>query len=132
MRRRKDGGPDSPVDAYFLIEVKGLFSLAILKFREGRRESFHSHAFNALTWFIAGDLEEETLDGIKTKYKRSLLPKVTKKQNMHRVKAFRDSWCITLRGPWGECWSEYNEDTNEVTILTNSRKVVFKYQRPSL
>lgn len=54
--KKKDGGPESPVDAYFLVELKGLFSIALLKFNKGCREAFHSHAFDAWTWFLSGDL----------------------------------------------------------------------------
>lgn len=120
----KDGGPDSPVDGYFLIEVKGLFSIALLKFNKGMREKYHSHAFSALTWFIKGDMREEKLDvlGVKiTPYKRSLLPKYTHKSDLHRVRAWEDSWCITLRGPWDDTWQEYDEETNQFVTLTHGR-----------
>ena len=48
----KDGGKESPVDGYFLIECKGLFSVALLKFNKGGREAYHTHAFDAYTWFL--------------------------------------------------------------------------------
>ena len=51
---KPDGGKDSGVTGYFLIEWKWLFSIAILKFEEGSREAYHSHAFNAYTWWISG------------------------------------------------------------------------------
>ena len=78
FNKAKDGGSESPVDAYFLIEIKGLFSIAVLKFNEGRRESFHTHAFTAWTWFLKGNLEEEKFDGTKIKYTRNFIPKLTK------------------------------------------------------
>ena len=120
----KDGGPTSPVDAYFLVEIKGLFSVAVLKFNKGSREEFHTHAFNALTWFIKGDLLEEDSSGDFYIYSKSLLPKLTRKLKNHRVLALKDSWCITLRGPWELYWTEYNKTLDTTTVLTHGRKVV--------
>ena len=120
----KDGGPESPVDAFVLIELKSLFSIMILKFNKGKRESFHSHAFNALTWFVGGELEEELLSGIKNKYKMDIIPKYTKKENVHRVKATKDSWCISIRGPWEKYWWEYDKTKEILTVLSNKRKII--------
>jgi hypothetical protein len=123
----KDGGQASPVDAYFLIEMKGLFSIALLKFNKGARENYHSHAFNALTWFIKGTLVEQepnSLDKLPHVYTRSFLPKLTPKGLTHRVKAYEDSWCLTIRGPWDEYWTEYNEELDKTTILTHGRRTV--------
>lgn len=122
--KTKDGGPESPVDAYFLFEIKFLGSVALLKFNKGRRESFHTHAFNAWTWFIKGDLEEELFDGTITKYKKRFIPKLTTKDNNHRVKAAEDSWCLTVRGPWEKYWTEDNRETKTTTTFTHGRKVV--------
>lgn len=124
MQKAKDGGPDSPVDAYFLIEWKSIFSIALLKFNKGGREEFHTHAFNALTWFLLGDLVEENIDGSKYKYGRSLFPKITKRNKNHRVNANVDSWCLTVRGPWGAYWTEYNSVRDITKFLSNKRKVV--------
>jgi len=129
FNKAKDGGPDSPVDAYFLFEIKSFLSIAILKFNKGRRENFHSHAFHAFTWFLKGDLVEEHYDGRKNVYKRSLIPKLTKRSCNHRVKANSDSWCLTIRGPWAETWTEHSE-THKIT-LGHGRKIV-KTQRVKL
>lgn len=133
LEKCKDGGKDSPVDAYFLIEIKSLFSIAILKFNKGSREEFHTHAFDALTWFIKGDIIEEGMLEVSgafwpkyTPYKRSLLPKVTTKDNLHRVIAHEDSWCLTIRGKWQDTWTEYNQNTVTTTTLTHNRVVVKK------
>jgi len=123
-KKRKDGGKNSPVDAYFLIEWKSFFSIAILKFNKGGREEFHTHAFNALTWFIKGQLEEEDVDGSLYNYKRSFLPKVTLKDKNHRVKALTDSWCLTLRGSWCDNWTEYKKDVDTTTKITHHRVVL--------
>lgn len=124
LTKCKDGGPESPVDAYFLIEWKGVFSVALLKFNKGRREAYHTHAFHALTWFLFGELEEQQFGRSSKKYKRGFLPKVTKRDNLHRVKAYKNSWCITLRGPWRDTWTEYCETSNKLTTLTHGRIVM--------
>jgi hypothetical protein len=123
----KDGGPQSPVTGYWLIEIKGLFSIVLLKFNQGCREAFHNHAFNALTWFIKGDLLEERLDESKNKttftaYKRSIIPKITKRDNFHRVWAQKTSWCLSIRGPWSKTWNEYKD--GKLTTLTHGRKII--------
>ena len=124
FQKAKDGGPSSPVDAYFLFEIKWLGSIAILKFNKGAREAFHTHAFGAWTWFISGDLQEELFDGTINQYKKSFLPKYTKKDNNHRVKAQEDSYCFTMRGPWEKFWTEDNKETNIRTAFTNHRVIV--------
>lgn len=132
LSKAKDGGPRSPVDAYFLIELKNWFSIALLKFNKGSREEYHTHAFNAYTWFLKGQLVEESIedtdlfkDVIRTRpYKRRLKPKFTPRDQLHRVKALADSWCFTVRGPWVDRWIEFNDNTNTTTVLTNGREVV--------
>lgn len=127
LEKTKDGGEKSTVDAYFLFEVKSLFSIALLKFNKGSRENYHTHAFNAFTWFLSGDLEEESInytDSKKSflkKYKRSFIPKFTKKDNLHRVFAHRDSWCLTVRGSWDNKWTEYNRNLDETYLYTHGR-----------
>lgn len=122
--KTKDGGPTSPVDAYFLIELKGLFSIALLKFNKGHRKTFHTHAFDALTWFLCGDITEEDVDGTKVQYKRSLFPKVTRKEKNHRVGARKDSWCLTLRGSWDETWTEYSRQTKKTVTYGHGREII--------
>ena len=124
LQKAKDGGQNSPVDAYFLIELKGLFSIALLKFNRGTRENLSSHAFDALTWFICGALIELDISGDMYLYKRSILPKFTRKSKIHKVIALNDSWCFTIRGRWQDTWTEYNEESKELITLTHGRKVV--------
>lgn len=126
FKKRKDGGKSSPVDAYFVCEIKGLFSIAFLKFNKGGREAFHTHAFDALTWFLSGNLVEEDVNGDTYKYKRSLIPKFTSKSKNHRVKATKDSWCFTLRGAWDETWTEYNKEEDTTTTLSHGRNIINK------
>ena len=124
LEKTKDGGSKSHVDAYFLIEKKNLFSIALLKFNSGGRGVFHTHAFNALTWFLKGNLIEEDVSGDIYVYKRSFIPKYTPRSKNHIVKSFGTSWCFTIRGPWSKTWEEYDPNTKTVTILTHGRKVV--------
>jgi len=124
LNKAKDGGKDSPVDAYFLIEIKSLFSIALLKFNRGGRQNYHTHAFHALTWFLSGDIVEVDVNGISYQYRRGIIPKLTKRNKNHRVWARRDSWCLTLRGRWQENWTEYNADEDTTYILTTHRKLV--------
>ena len=124
LSKVKDGGPDSPVDAYVLIEIKPLFSVMLLRFNPGSREVYHSHAFNAFTWFLWGNMWEEQMDGEAYKYRRSLLPKFTPRRLLHSVRSYATSWCFTIRGPWQDQWIEY--DQSEVTTLTHGRKIVKK------
>lgn len=122
FNKSKDGGPESPVDAYFLFEIKNFCSIAVLRFNKGSREAFHTHAFNALTWFLSGDMVEEKFDGTVTKYTRSVIPKLTLRTNNHRVIAYKTSWCFNIRGPWAPTWTE---DSNGVTTtLSHGRKIV--------
>ena len=116
----KDGGPSSPVEGFFLIEIKPIFSVVLLKFNKGGREDYHTHAFNALTWFISGDLYEEDFNGPTKKYKKSFIPKVTLRSKNHRVRATKTSWCLSIRGPWVDTWTEHRQG-NCVT-LTHGRK----------
>ena len=131
FKRRRDGGQDSPVEGFWVIEIKGLFSIVFLKFNPGSRENYHSHAFNAYTWWISGNIEEHRIiDGklVKSRWKPSLKPKWTPKDNCHKVFALNDkpAWAFCLRGPWDEYWTEWNEDTKELTTLTHGRRVVKK------
>ena len=127
LKRSKDGGPESPVDAFFLFEIKRIGSIALLRFNEGGREAYHTHAFNALTWFISGDLVEQDYNGEFHTYKRSIVPKITSRTKNHRVVANKTSWCFTVRGPWTKTWTEDTETHH--TVLTYGRRVVERYER---
>ena len=49
FKASKDGGPDSTVWMYG-IEVKWLFSILLLRFEDGSRDAYHSHAFDCVSW----------------------------------------------------------------------------------
>lgn len=121
----KDGGPESVVSGFWLVEIKWLFSIAILRFGNGSRENFHSHAFNSISWLVNGTLEEQfTGFNASILYKPSFLPILTKRSTIHRVVSFGTSWVITFRGPWSKRWLEWNPNTGRYITLTHGRKVV--------
>ncbi len=124
LHKGKDGGPKSCVDGFWLIEIKGLFSVLLLRFNNGAREAFHTHAFNAYTWFLWGDLTEEFQDTAPRRYRRRLHPKFTPRDLLHRVRSRGTSWVFTVRGPWADTWREWSPATNRYTTLTNGRRVV--------
>lgn len=127
LKWSKDGGPESPVDAFFIVEIKSLFSVALLRFNKGGREAYHTHAFNAWTWFISGDLVEQDINGESYIYERSIVPKITRRTKNHRVIANKTSWCFTVRGPWSDTWTEDNETHH--TVLTHGRRIVERRER---
>lgn len=120
--KRKDGGLQSTVTGFWIIEFKSLFSIVLLKFDKGSREAFHSHAFNALTWWLWGEVEEHFIDGSSKKWKPSLLPKLTLKSCFHKVYGVKTTYAISIRGPWVKTWQEYLPGTNEFVTLTHGRK----------
>lgn len=123
----KDGGSESHVDGFFLIEIKSLFSIALLRFKEGTREAFHSHAFNALTLWLKGTVEERVLGehGEESHLWAAGQLKFTPRNLCHKIIGPRgDVWAISFRGPWRRYWREYLPATDEFVTLTNGRQVV--------
>lgn len=102
----KDGGPESKVWGFWLLGVKRLFSIALLRFEDGSREAYHSHAFNCVSVVLRGTLIEHHL--------RRLLPEihtagaviVTRRDTFHKVVSVGRTWVLTLRGPWSDTWEE--------------------------
>jgi len=124
LEKTKDGGPNSPVDIYHLFEIKWLGGVALIKFNKGCRENMHTHAFHAWTWFLWGRIwEQKHGQDFWTKYKRSWWPKVTRRDNNHKVHCEETSWCFTIRGPWAKTWTE-TEPNGVVNTLEHGRKVV--------
>ena len=125
MQRAPDGGKKSGVTGFFIIEIKWLFSIVLLKFNTGSRECHHSHAFHALTFWLKGHVLEDRLDTDKrTVYVGpSLWPKWTPKRNIHRIIARRPTYALCFRGPWGKGWCEYNKATREIIEYTHGRVV---------
>lgn len=128
FHKAKDGGKDSNVTGYWLIECKSLFSIVLLKFDKGSREAYHNHAFDAWSWIIKGKLNEVTKDGSNyfSQYiNPSWIPFKTSKSRMHQVHGVADTtWALSFRGPWNKTWKEYLPKEGKEVTLTNGRKVV--------
>ena len=120
----KDGGPDSHVTGFFLVEIKSLFSIVLLHFANGTREAYHSHAFNAVTWVLKGEFQERMLDGKVNIFKPSLKPKITLRSTFHKVFSVGSTWALSFRGPWTNTWKEFLPSTRKFVTLTHGRKIV--------
>lgn len=122
----KDGGPRSTVWAYWLVELKPLFSVVLLRFDNGTRDAYHSHAFDAVSWVLRGRLVEICIGaltpGVRT-YVPSVRPVITKRDTFHKVHSVGRTWVLSFRGPWVDRWREYTIKGGEQT-LTHGRKRV--------
>ncbi len=129
----KDGGPESRVYVWGL-ESKRLGSVLLLRFDEGSREMYHTHAFNALSWVLRGHLDEAVLVPRRRglgrtvdyyAYKASVQPIVTRRERLHKVTGMAPlTWVLSFRGPWVDHWAEGCPVTGEHTTLTHGRKEV--------
>lgn len=133
LQRSKDGGPLSRVWGYFLVELKALFSIVLLRFDDGSRDAYHSHAFGSVSWVLRGKLVEvELLPGFGrdytanklTEYRPSWRPVITRRSTYHRVVSIGTTWVLSFRGPWSKTWREYDPRTEVETTLTHGRKQV--------
>lgn len=129
----KDGGPLSHVWGFWLIEWKRLFSIALLRFEDGSREAYHTHAFNAWSWVLWGRLWEQSIikpeyGPVDTysfrKYTPSFWPIYTPRDTMHRVVSRGRTWVLTFRGPWRDTWWEYIPAEDAYFKLTHGREVL--------
>ena len=128
FKKDKDGGPESKVWAYWVVECKRLCSIAFLHFEDGGREVFHSHAFNAISWVIKGELNETVCHDpaiyTKNRYLPSLKPIFTPRHRTHMVKSTGDTLVFTLRGPWVKYWHEQDPMSGSRKVLGHGRKEV--------
>jgi hypothetical protein len=123
----KDGGKESTVWGWWLVEIKPLFSAALLCFENGSREAFHEHAFNSVSWVLKGGLDEELLgycSGRHRYYDPSFKPIFTKRDTFHKVSSVGRTWVLTFRGPWKNTWREWLPRERRYQTLTHGRKVV--------
>lgn len=116
-----DGGANSGVTGHYLIEIKSLFSIVLLKFSKGSREAYHSHAFNAVTYWLKGAVIEWHRDGA-TKVFVGGQWKFTGRDTFHKVEAIFDTWAISFRGPWVKTWQEDRQ--GQLVTLTYGRHLV--------
>lgn len=138
----KDGGPQSRVSGFFIIEIKSLFSIVLLRFSDGARDAYHTHAFNAWSWVLKGHLIEMVL---KREIRLDRYPSMryfterndyfpswrwikTPRECMHKVISEGTTWAITFRGPWSDTWHEYLPQENVGLTLTHGREVVEREQ----
>lgn len=122
LTKSYDGGPDSGVTGYWLIESKRIGSIVLLNFSPGSRDAYHSHAFNAITWWLKGTVIEEDVNSnyYSIKWKPSIVPKYTPWHKFHRVIAGdKGAWAISFRGPWKDSWQEFKN--NKYIKLTHGR-----------
>jgi hypothetical protein len=126
--KAKDGGLESKVTGYWLAEIKSLFSIALLRFDDGSRETYHSHAFDCISWVLKGELREEHVSGEVEFHNRSLTPVVTRCSTFHRVFSNGTTWVLTFRGPWARRWAEYDPTRGVYSILQDHRDVVSEVQ----
>jgi hypothetical protein len=128
FHKAKDGGIDSNVTGYWLIEWKPVFSIALLCFDKGSREAFHSHAFHAVSWILYGKLAEVTLVDGKQEYgymEPSWKPVFTSRERTHQVHGIANkTWALTFRGPWLDKWIEVFPKHNTTHTLTHGRNIV--------
>jgi len=104
----KDGGEESTVTGYWLIEWKALFSIVLLKFEGRSREAYHTHAFNCISWVLSGLLYEKfKYGGLSKFHNASWLPFLTLKRDYHKVDSIESvTWVLSFRGPWAKTWQE--------------------------
>ncbi len=124
LKIMKDGGPLSKVWGMFLIEIKSAFSVVLLRFSDGSREAYHTHAFNAVSWVLRGKLIENNLGGDRKVYTPSWFPIHTPRNCFHMVVSEGTTWVLSFRGPWVAEWKEYLPDENIIITLTHGRQVV--------
>lgn len=125
LQKGSDGGKDSGVTGYFLVEIKPLFSIVLLHFRNGTREAFHEHAFNALTLWLKGQVIEhilnaETQEETTREFSAGHI-KYTSRQRFHKVESVGETWALSVRGPWTNTWREFK--LGKFITLTHGRKV---------
>jgi quercetin dioxygenase-like cupin family protein len=119
----KDGGKESKVWGLFIAEIKSLFSVVLLHFKDGSREAFHSHAFNSKSLILRGQLNEHMIDGKVNVYKAGQIV-TTLREHFHMVKSVGDTFVISFRGPWASTWHEFIPGTGERLTMTHGRKIV--------
>lgn len=122
----KDGGMESRVSGLYFIEIKSWFSVVLLHFATGSREAYHSHAFDAVSWVLKGELHEKMLGGGVNVYTPSVKSISTLRSTFHQVVSIGDTWVFSFRGPWSKTWREFlpaEEMFGKFQTLTHGRTV---------
>jgi hypothetical protein len=118
----KDGGPESHVYMYG-IECKRLASALVLRFEDGSREAYHSHAFNAISTVLKGWLSEHFVGGAVCVHEVGDLV-YTSRACTHMVHSSGRTWVLSFRGPWRDTWVDIDVATMRSTTLTHGRQEV--------
>lgn len=120
----KDGGPKSTVTMYGF-ESKRLGSVLLLRFADGSRDAYHTHAFNAVSWVLRGSLFEKILHARCGSW---LYPQArpywTPRSRFHKVVSEGTTWVLSFRGTWERTWREYLPAENRYVLLADGREVV--------
>lgn len=107
LKIAKDGGRESHVWGYFLLEIKRLVSVVLLRFEHGTRDAHHSHAFHSVSWLLRGCLVEHHHDtDVVEVHFPSWRPIITRRSTTHKVFSVGRSWVLSFRGPWARTWDE--------------------------
>jgi quercetin dioxygenase-like cupin family protein len=123
FKKAHDGGADSGVTGWFLVEIKPLFSIVVLRFAKGTRDAYHSHAFNAVTLWLKGRVREhDVFDQTNPKEWGVGDLKYTPRDKVHMVEALTTTWALSFRGPWHDTWQEYKN--GKLLTLTHGRVVL--------
>jgi hypothetical protein len=121
----KDGGYESTVWGFWLFEIKSLCSIVLLKFENGSRDAYHSHAFNSVSWVLWGKLREHHLRRLPAEvHPRSWRPVITRRKTFHKVTSEGRTWVLSFRGPWAKHWQEYHPKEHTFTMLASGRKTI--------
>ena len=130
FKKMKDGGTESTVTGYWLIEWKRLFSIVLIKFEGESRDAYHEHAFNCVNWLLKGKLFEQRLPDLEKQkswlrftkwYHPSWRPFIIRREHMHKVDSIGTSWVLSFRGPWAKTWREYLPNEDRTRTLGHGR-----------
>ncbi len=117
----KDGGPESKVDGFWMFRSKRWGTVAVLKFAQGSREAFHSHAFNSHSIVLKGKLLELHKNGEVDVHSTGHYIR-TLRNTFHKVLGLEEtSWVLTVRGPWSDTWLDQDEKDGITRTLTHNR-----------
>lgn len=127
--KSKDGGQESTVTGYWLVEAKRGISIVLLEFDGRSREAFHTHAFGCINWVVRGPgLREKLIDGRYFSYLKSMRPFLISRRDFHKVDSMAGkTWVLSIRGPWSKFWYEYWPVTKEIAKLEEGRKLVDRW-----
>lgn len=99
------------VRAFTVIEIKRLFSVIIYKWETVDQVRFHTHAFPAVGFLLAGSyLEQRIVDGRveDNLVSRRFFPRWLPRNYCHAIKrSFGLTLSVVITGRWRRTWWEY-------------------------